>query len=398
MRFRFAGCELDTGAYRLEVGGRPEPVEPQVFDLLVYLIEHRDRVVPKEELLDNIWGDRFVSESALTSRLKSARRAVGDDGRAQRIIRTAHGRGYQFVAPVEEAAPAGAPSRPGDAAGAVPAGAGAVPVPSTPLVGRRHELSVLAGLATRTRLLTLTGPGGVGKTRLAIELATRIADRYADGVRFVSLASVAHAELVPQHVAEGLGLRSEGAGPEPVLHETLRGRSMLLVLDNFEHVVDAAPLLADLLAWSPGLAILTTSRERLRLAGEQVYEVVPLAVGRPEDRGRSEPLPEASALFEQSARAVDPSFAVDETNDADVAEICRAVDGLPLAVELAAARVRVLPPSVLRERLAQRIDALGGGMRDRPTRHQTMRATIAWSYELLPEAERRLFDRLGVFA
>ncbi|HEX6424753.1 MAG TPA: winged helix-turn-helix domain-containing protein [Acidimicrobiales bacterium] len=392
MRFRFAGCELDTGAYRLEVAGRPEPVEPQVFDLLVYLIEHRDRVVPKEELLDSIWGDRFVSESALSSRLKSARRAVGDDGRTQRVIRTVHGRGYQFVAPVEQDG-AGPPA----AARAVAAGVGALPAPSTPLVGRRHELSVLANLAERTRLLTLTGPGGVGKTRLAVELATRIADRYPDGARFVTLTSVGDPQLVPQQIAGALGARSDGAGPEPVLHELLRGRTMLVVVDNFEHVVEAAPLLSDMLGWSPGLSIHVTSRERLRLAGEQVYEVPPLAAGREGD-ARLAHRSEAALLFEQSARAVDPSFAIDESNDADVVAICRAVDGLPLAVELAAAQVRVLPPSVLRDRLASRIDALSGGMRDRPTRHQTMRATIAWSYDLLGPGERRLLHRLGVFA
>jgi predicted ATPase/DNA-binding winged helix-turn-helix (wHTH) protein len=393
MRFRFERCELDTGAYRLEVDGVPEPVEPQVFELLVYLIEHRDRVVTKEELLDNIWGDRFVSESALTSRLKSARRAVGDDGRAQRVIRTVHGRGYQFIAPVEhETAPA--------APGAVWAThTEALAVAATPLVGRRHELSVLDNLIGRTSLLTLTGPGGVGKTRLAVELANRVADRYPDGVAFVALTAVRDPASVPTVVVDALGLgRDSGIEPERVLRESLRRRTMLLVLDNFEHVIDAAPLLADLLAWSSGLTILATSRERLRLAAEQVYEVLPLSVGPDGGTSLAGGLPEALALFEQSARAVEPSFSIDEENRDDVAAICRAVDGLPLALELAAARMRVLPARFLRDRLTRRVDALTGGMRDRPARHQAMRATIEWSYDLLADTERVLFDRMGVFA
>jgi predicted ATPase len=395
MRYRFEGCELDTAVYRLTVAGRTEPVEPQVFDLLAYLIEHRDRVVSKEELLDNIWGNRFVSESTLTSRVKSARRAIGDDGRAQRYIRTVQGRGYQFVSPVEEDG-ADSPA-PAVAVTSPQIDASELAVATTPLIGRQQELSDLADLMGGTRLLTLTGMGGVGKTRLAVELATRIGDRYADGVRFVALTRVRDPALVAGLVLETLVPRSDGTGtPELLLREWLRGRTMLLVLDNFEHVADAAPLVSDLLRSSPGLSVLTTSRERLRLAGEQVYEVLPLDIDGEVDGDLG--MPDALALFEQSARAADPSFAIDEKNRNDVAAICRSLDGLPLALELAGPRVRLLPTRFLRERLASRVDALSAGMRDHPERHQTIRAAIAWSYDLLHPSERRLFNRMAVFA
>lgn len=393
LRFRFEGCELDTTTYQLTVAGRIEPVEPQVFDLLAYLLEHRDRVVTKEELLDNIWGNRFVSESTLTSRVKGARRAVGDDGRSQRIIRTVHGRGYQFIAPVEEDG-----AGPSDGSGeAPPADAGVLAVSGTRLIGREQELSDLVDLVAGARLLTLTGPGGVGKTRLAAELASRVSGRYTDGVWFVALTRVQDPALVPSLVVEALEPRAGGTSePELLLREWLRGREVLLVLDNFEHVADVAPLVSHLLQWSPGLSVLTTSRERLRLAGEQVYEVMPLGTDNAGD-DPVQPLPDALALFEQSARAVHPSFVIDEKNRDDVTAICRSLDGLPLALELAAVLIRVLPTRLLRDRLARRIDSLSGGMRDSPGRHQTMRATIAWSYDLLPGAQQRLFDRLGVF-
>ena len=394
MRYRFEACELDTTVYRLTVAGRTQSVEPQVFDLLAYLVAHRDRVVSKEELLDNIWGNRFVSESTLTSRVKSARRAIGDDGRAQRCIRTVQGRGYQFVAPVENGdispAPAGSDMAP-------QVDASELAVATTRLIGRRQELSDLADLMAGTRLLTLTGTGGVGKTRLAVELATRIADRYADGVRFVALTRVRDPALVAGLVLETLVARSDGAGtPELRLREWFRGRTILLVLDNFEHVADAAPLVSDLLRFSPGLSVLATSRERLRLAGEQVYEVMPLDVDGTTNGELG--LPDALALFEQSAQAVDPSFSIDEKNRNDVAAICRSLDGLPLALELAGPRIRLLPTRFLRERLARRIDSLSAGMRDHPERHQTIRAAIAWSYDLLHPSERRLFTRMAVFA
>jgi predicted ATPase/DNA-binding winged helix-turn-helix (wHTH) protein len=385
--YRFGRCEVDTDSYGLRVDGQPEPVEPQVFDVLVHLIRHRDRVVTKNELLDEIWGDRFVSESALTSRLKSLRRAVGDDGRAQHTVRTVHGRGYQFVATVREEARAAGGDTPSE-----PLPAAALPEPPTPLVGRVHDLDVLTALAATTRLLTLTGPGGVGKTRLAVALARALAPAFSDGACFIPLAEVRDAAKVTDFIVDELGLEVGAAGEAlRALCERLRQHHLLLVLDNFEHVVEAAPLVSEVLAAAPRVTVLATSRERLRLGGEVVYDVQPLAVDAVGDE-----VPPALALFEQHAAAVVPGFRLTSGNAGDVHAVCRAVDGLPLAIELAAARVHVLPPQLLRARLT--VSLAAAGRRDLPDRQQNVRAAIRWSYDLLAPHERRLLLQLALFA
>jgi predicted ATPase/DNA-binding winged helix-turn-helix (wHTH) protein len=381
--FGFERCELDLGRVELRVAGQAQPVEPQVFDVLAVLVRERHRLVPKEELLDEVWHTRFVTESALSSRIKSARRAIGDDGRAQRLIRTVHGRGYQFVGEVQVV---------GDAPAAAAARATPVPRPATPTVGRARDIDAVLALLDRGRIVTLLGPGGVGKTRLAVEaVLARDAAALLDCC-FVDLTKVRDAELVPQLVVRELGIRS-GAGSDAVavISEALRGRPFLLVLDNFEHVVEAAEFVADVVRASPGLAVLVTSRARLRLAGEHVFDVSPLSV----DAGDG--LSDAVALFAQAAMAVDGTFRLD-ANLADVVAICRTVDGLPLAIELAAGHVRTLPPSLLRTRLGARLGSPGAAARDAPARQQTVPATIDWSLQLLGAPEQRLFARLGVFS
>ena len=251
-----------------------------------------------------------------------------------------------------------------------------LPIPATPFLGRERELDELAALIAggRTRLLTLTGPGGTGKTRLALQAAAQASDRYPDGVFWVPLAPLRDPALVIDEAAQAVG-SADG------LAEHLADKSLLLLLDNFEQVVEAAPQLAALLARCPNLSLLVTSRERLRVRGEQTYPVPPLA----EEDGVS--------LFLARTRAVDPSFAETEA----VAELCRRLDELPLALELAAARTALFSPEQLLERLGQRLDLLKGE-RDADPRQQTLRATIAWSHDLLSEAEQRLFARLSVFA
>jgi len=276
--------------------------------------------------------------------------------------------------------------------------AGALPVPATPLVDRDKETAEVEDLAVRqaVRLITLTGPGGVGKTRLAVEAASRLAPAFPDGARFVDLGSVRAADLVPAAIAAGLGLNTSGDRLVSDVMTYLRARRLLLVLDNFEQVIDAAPVIAGLLAAAPGLMVLVASRTVLRLSGEYELAVPPLPVP---PRGSGEPADYASVrLFADRARAEAPGFELTRRNAQVVAEICRRLDGLPLAIELAAARVRVLPPQALLARLDDRMSLLTAGPRDLPERQRTLRNTLDWSFGLLSADEQALFTRLAVFA
>jgi predicted ATPase len=278
----------------------------------------------------------------------------------------------------------------------------ALPAAATPTVAREQDTAAVAGLVAGqgARLVTLTGPGGVGKTRLAVAAADRLAPRFADGVRFVDLAPAAAADLVPGVIASRLGLRSAGDSVLADLLSYLRSRKILLVLDNFEQVTDAAPVLADLLAAAPGLVLLVTSRAVLRLRGEYEFPVAPLSVPPPGAGSDPGELARYAAveLFVQRARAVVPDFALTSANAQAVGEICRRLDGLPLAIELAAARIRLLPPRALLARLDGGLSVLADGPRDLPERQRTLRATLDWSFGLLSAEAQTLFTRLGVFA
>ena len=261
-----------------------------------------------------------------------------------------------------------------------------LPASLTSFVGRRRELEQVRALVVRpgVRLLTLTGAGGTGKTRLALEVARAVAGEFADGARFVPLAAVAEPELMPDAIAQALGLhQSRGQSIEDALKAFLAERELLLVLDNLEHLLEATPLATELLAAAPGLTILATSRTHLNLYGETEYAVPPLSARE-----------EAVALFADRAAAVRPDFAVTDV----VAEICARLDGLPLAIELAAARIRTLTPAEILARLERRLELLAGGPRDVPARQRTLRDTLLWSYDLLAPVEQRLFARLAVFA
>jgi predicted ATPase len=273
----------------------------------------------------------------------------------------------------------------------------------TTLVGREPEVRELGELLRHpeVRLLTLTGSGGIGKTRLALAAVERFASEFADGAVVVSLGAVGDPELVALALARTLGLGEQGS--EPIFDRIARflaARELLVLLDNFEHVLDAASLLARLLSHAPRLKLLVTSRVVLRLSVENVFAVPPLTLPDPAQREELDAAAgsEAVALFVQRARAIEMGFALTADNVGDVSAICARLEGVPLALELAAARIRVLTPHALISRLEERLPLLRGGPADAPRRQQTLRASLDWSHELLDEGARELFARLSVFA
>jgi predicted ATPase/DNA-binding CsgD family transcriptional regulator len=277
-----------------------------------------------------------------------------------------------------------------------------LPAYLTPLIGREQEIVEACTLLRRpeVRLVTLTGPGGIGKTRLAVQVATELVADFDGGVSFVSLAPISDPELVIPAIAQTLDVKESGTRPlMDLLKAFLQDKYVLLVLDNFEHLLPAAPQLADLLTSCPHLKLLVTSRAALHLQGEHEFLVSPLALPDLTHLPEQEVLSQyaAVALFLQRAQAVKPALQLMSSNARLIAEICTRLDGLPLAIELAAARIKLLPPQALLTRLSQRLHLLTGGAQDAPARQQTLRNTIAWSYQLLDADEQQLFRRLAVF-
>ena len=394
--FNFGQIEVRPAERQLLVDGQPANVGARAFDLLITLIEHRDRVVSKDELLALVWPGLFVEENNLQVQVSTLRKLLGP-----KALATIPGRGYRFALKLDgevRDAPASTQAKHN------------LPAPLNSFVGREREIAELKELLATTRLVTLTSMGGTGKTRLSLQVAGTVMDDYPDGVWFVELAPLGDERLVPQAVASVLGVKEEaGRAVVDALEKYVRDRQLLLILDNCEHLVAACAALAKkLLRAGRGLQVLASSRERLHVMGETSYPVPSLAVPDALDAtgdGQRAAINldafkqyEAVRLFIDRAASSQPAFQVTHQNAPAVAEICRQLDGIPLAIELAAARVGALSVEKIAVRLSDRFSLLTGGDRTDEPRQQTLRASIDWSYDFLSEPERAVLQRLAVFA
>jgi len=369
--------------------GRPVELGGRAFDTLIVLIDARGTVLSKDELMSRVWPDRVVEENNLAAQISGLRKVLGAD---RQLIRTVAGRGYQFTGEIRvTAAPA---------AGPAPSRMTNLPEAVSEFIGREAELGEVTALATEHRLVSLVGAGGIGKTRLGLEVARHLLPRFPDGVFVAELGPVSSPELVPATVASALGLTavSGTASPESVAG-AVGAKNLLLVIDNCEHVVAAAAGMAEaLLHASPGISLVATSREPLRVSGEYIYRVPPLGVPAEDNQDIEDVLRHGAVrLFASRARAAEPQYLADGRVAAATAAICRRLDGIPLAIELAANRVAAFGVDGVAARLDDRFRLLTGGSRMALPRHQTMHATLDWSYELLSESERVVLRRLGVF-
>ena len=383
--YRSGAIEIDAMQPCVLIDGEPAKIGGRAFDVLLALVERRERVVPKHELMELVWPRFVVEEGNLLVHMVALRKLLGP-----RAIATIPGRGYRFVMPVDVAIPTRSET--------VPPPVGNLPA-WRPLIGRKEDLSAVDSLLRERAVVTITGAGGIGKTRLALAAAATAPLELPDGRWCVDLAPVIEAGQISTSITGAVGMQlPPGRSPNDALAVALASKSLLLLLDNCEHLADDIVPLIDLLrARAPNVRVLITSQESLKCRDEHVYRLGPLAVpssAQLEDATQFG----AVALFVECAHAVDYQFRLANDNVDKVIEICRRLDGIPLAIELAAARMPLLGVHGLHARLNKMFNVLAGGTRMKLRRHQTLRAALEWSYGLLSDDEQLAFRRLGVFA
>jgi predicted ATPase/DNA-binding winged helix-turn-helix (wHTH) protein len=396
----FGGWEIDLARRELRSRGVPVQLGGRAFEIMAELAKATGELVSKNDLMDRVWPGAIVEDNALQVHIAAIRKALGSD---RGLLKTAFGRGYRLLGSwaIQQEAPVR--SAPANDARRTPAKRAAtnLPVATSELIGRGPALDHLQELLSAYRLVTLVGPGGIGKSALAVEVARSVAPGFQGDVSLVELAALADPLLVPLQVARALGVRLHGndTSPEAVAH-AVGERKLLIILDNCEHLVDASAGLAEaILSRCPSSVILATSREVLRVSGEYVYRVPPLDVPPVDGAEANGALRHAAVqLFVARARALGADLAADETNLDSIATICRRLDGIPLALELAAARAAMLGAQQVAALLDDRFAVLTGGRRTALPRHQTLRLTLDWSFNLLPAAEAGALTRLALFA
>ena len=391
-------CEIDLARRELRVLGSPVPVGARAFEIVEVLAQSAGELVTKDELMNRVWPGAFVNDNALQVHISAVRKALGP---LRTVLKTESGRGYRLLGSwtTRDQGPARvAPQQlrvfeatPGTNIPAVAAG----------LVGRSTAIQRLRDFVSAYRVVTLTGPGGIGKTALALEVASGLLGEFEGAVRLVELASLSDPDLVPTAVASVLGLKLGGEEiSAQAVARAVGETNLLLILDNCEHVINAAATLVEtFVRRCPRTTIVATSRETLRIDGEYVYRVPPLEVPTGDEKEPDQILGHSAVeLFIARAKALDSDFSPHSETLLSVAAICRHLDGIPLAIEFAAARAAILGVQPVAAGLHDRFAVLVAGRRTALPRHRTLRATLDWSYELLPEAERLLLRRLAIFA
>jgi predicted ATPase/DNA-binding winged helix-turn-helix (wHTH) protein len=398
--YEYGGWEVDLARRELRALGVAVPLGSRAFQIFAVLVQSAGKLVTKNQLMARVWPGAIVEENTLEVHISAVRRALGPDRGA---LKTSFGRGYRLQGdwtsrqenPRADSVVLEPPRMPAKQFMTN------LPAAAPEVIGRTAAVQQLQELLSACRAITLTGPGGIGKTTLALEVARSLFPAFNGDRWLVDLASLSDPGLVPSMVARVLGLN---VGGDEISSESVAraigGKKLLLVLDNCEHLVDAAARLAEtVIRLCPAASIVVTSREVLRIEGEHVYRVPPLDVSS-QHQEESDIVLELSAvqLFIARTRALDSAFSPDKDALRAIAAICRHLDGIPLAIEFAAARAAALGPELVCSRLNERFGLLTDGRRTALPRHQTLRATLDWSYELLPEPERCLLRRLGVFA